>query len=59
MEEVEKLRKDNMRILLYGIGKDLEDIEIKIKNKHEIIGYTDSFARLKSIRVNYFMNYVL
>ena len=30
MEEAEKLRKDNMRILLYGIGKDLEDIEIKI-----------------------------
>ena len=50
MEEAEKLRKDNMRILLYGIGKDLEDIEIKIKNKHEIIGYTDSFARLKKYK---------
>lgn len=39
-----------MRILLYGIGKDLNDIEKKIKREHEIIGYIDSFAKIKKYR---------
>lgn len=39
-----------MKILLYGIGKDLEDIEKKIGKEHEIIGYTDSFAKIKKYR---------
>ena len=39
-----------MRILLYGIGKDLENIEKKVKKKHEIIGYMDSYAKIKKYR---------
>ncbi len=36
-----------MKILLYGIGGELENIESRIKNEHEIIGYTDSYAKIK------------
>lgn len=36
-----------MRILLYGIGKDLAAVEKKIRKEHEIIGYMDSFAHIK------------
>lgn len=39
-----------MKILLYGIGKDLENIEKKIRVEHEIIGYMDSFAKIKQYR---------
>lgn len=39
-----------MKILLYGIGKDLADIEEKIKQEHEIIGYMDSFAKINKYR---------
>lgn len=39
-----------MKILLYGIGKDLVDIEKKIRREHEIIGYTDSFAKINQYR---------
>ena len=53
----EKLREDNMKILLYGIGKDLADIEEKIKQEHEIIGYMDSFAKINKYREEFFMNY--
>ncbi len=39
-----------MKLLLYGIGKDLDDIEKKIRQEHEIIGYMDSFAKIKKYR---------
>lgn len=39
-----------MKILLYGIGRDLDDIEKKIMLNHEIIGYMDSFAKIKKYR---------
>lgn len=39
-----------MKILLYGIGKDLTDIEKRIRQEHEIIGYMDSFAKIKKYR---------
>lgn len=39
-----------MKILLYGIGKDLEDVEKRIRQEHEIIGYMDSFAKIKKYR---------
>lgn len=39
-----------MKILLYGIGKDLDDIEKRIRQEHKIIGYTDSFAKIKEYR---------
>lgn len=39
-----------MKILLYGIGKDLEDIEKRIGQEQEIIGYMDSFAKIKKYR---------
>lgn len=39
-----------MKILLYGIGQELTDIEKKIRREHEIIGYMDSFAKIKKYR---------
>ncbi len=36
-----------MKILLYGIGKDLDDVEKKIRKEHEIIGYMDSFSHIE------------
>lgn len=36
-----------MKILLYGIGRELENIERRVKKEHEIIGYTDSFAKIE------------
>ncbi len=35
-----------MKILLYGIGKELDNVENRIKEEHEIIGYMDSFSEI-------------
>lgn len=39
-----------MKILLYGIGKDLDNVEKKVRKEHEIVGYMDSFAKIKEYR---------
>ena len=39
-----------MKILLYGIGKELVNVESRIKEQHEIIGYMDSYAKIKIYR---------
>ena len=39
-----------MKILLYGIGGGLENIESRIKSEHKILGYTDSYAQIESYR---------
>ena len=39
-----------MKILLYGIGKGLDDVEKKIRKEHEIIGYMDSFSHIERYR---------
>ena len=36
-----------LRLILYGLGQGLELIEKSIKSKHIIIGYMDSYARIK------------
>lgn len=36
-----------MKLLLYGIGRKNIAIENNIKKEHEIIGYTDSYAKLE------------
>ena len=36
-----------MKVILYGLGKGLEYVESNLKEAHEIIGYSDSFATIK------------
>lgn len=36
-----------MRIMLYGLGRGLESVKKKLKTEHKIIGYADSFAKIK------------
>lgn len=50
MEYSEKQKKANLKILLYGIGRELDIVEKKIRKEHEIIGYMDSFAKIKRYR---------
>lgn len=39
-----------MKLLLYGIGRELDNIEARIKKGHRIIGYMDSYATIKMYR---------
>ena len=48
--EGEADERNNMKILLYGIGKELENVESRIKEQHEIIGYMDSYAKINIYR---------
>lgn len=36
-----------MKIIIFGIGQGLELVEKKIKVQHHIIGYTDSYSKIK------------
>ena len=36
-----------MKIIIYGMGRGLQFIEESLKKEHEIIGYSDSFLKLK------------
>ena len=37
-----------MNIIIYGLGKGTDECEQMLKKEHDIIGYTDSFAEIKT-----------
>ena len=37
-----------MKLLLYGLGWGVKEVEKRIKKEHIITGYTDSYANIKS-----------